>query len=153
VLMPMRVIDPEEAGESQAETVQKDTVPAKQESAAAPVEEPAQVSAEPAVEPEKTDEVETAVPQGGDEPIKTDRNDKTRRRAKTMPKENGNTEPTALDRVLVACEAAKGKVTEAGSALTELAKSIKEATREGKAQASDLEKARTTLQKLQAITL
>jgi len=70
-----------------------------------------------------------------------------------MADKNGATEPNALDRVLAACEAAKGKVAEAGSALTDLVRAIKDAAKENKTQASDLDKARTTLQKLQAISL
>ena len=76
-----------------------------------------------------------------------------------MPKEgeaNGNgtgEQGTALDKVLNACETAKIKLREAASALSEVADAVKAAVKEGKAQAADLEKARATLQKLQAFSL
>jgi len=70
-----------------------------------------------------------------------------------MVEKNGTTEPTALDRVLAACETAKGKLREAASSLAEVADAAKTAVKEGKTQGGDLEKARTTLQKLQAISL
>jgi len=72
-----------------------------------------------------------------------------------MTKEANGTagQESALDRVLAACETAKGKVTEAGTALTDLARAIKDAAKENKSQTADLEKARATLTKLQAISL
>jgi DNA polymerase III sliding clamp (beta) subunit (PCNA family) len=76
---------------------------------------------------------------------------------KTMNKENngnGTTEQgSALDKVLTAVETAKGKLREAASALVEVSDAVKTAHKEGRAQAADLDKARTTLQKLQAISL
>ena len=76
---------------------------------------------------------------------------------KGMTKEgdgNGTTEQgTTLDKVLVAVESAKGKLKEAVASLSEVADAVKLAVKEGKAQAGDLEKARATLQKLQAISL
>ena len=73
-----------------------------------------------------------------------------------MPKteqKSTTTEPSALDRVLAAAETAKTKVAEAGAAVTDLIKAAKDAGKESKAQTGDLEKARATLQKLQAISL
>ena len=64
-----------------------------------------------------------------------------------------NDEVPALNRVLVACDAAKSKVKEAGQALSELATAIRDATREQKLQAKDVEAARTALTKLKAISL
>ena len=58
-------------------------------------------------------------------------------------------EAGALDKVLAAVETAKAKLKDATSSLSEVADAVKE----GKAQAGDLEKARATLQKLQAISL
>ena len=128
VLMPMRVIDPEDAGEAKAK-------------AAAPEPEPAATATADAAAPGREDE--QAEPHTNDEP----------KRRKKMAKDNGTTEPTALDRALTVCETAKGRMTEVASALADLTRAIKEAAKENKTQASDLEKARATLQKLQAITL
>ncbi len=66
---------------------------------------------------------------------------------------NGTTDGTALDKVLAAVETARTKLRESASALAEVADAVKTAVKDGRAQASDLEKARTTLQKLQAISL
>lgn len=62
-------------------------------------------------------------------------------------------EVSALDKVLAAVETAKGKLKDAVVSLSEVADAVKVAVKEGKAQAGDLEKARVTLQKLQAISL
>lgn len=59
----------------------------------------------------------------------------------------------ALDKVLAAVETARGKLRDAVSSLSEVTDTVKVAVREGKTQAGDLEKARATLQKLQAISL
>ena len=63
------------------------------------------------------------------------------------------TEDGALDKVLLALETARGKLRDATGSLSEVADAVKAAVREGKAQSVDLEKARATLQKLQAISL
>ena len=70
----------------------------------------------------------------------------------TKQTEQTNTE-SALDRVLAACNEAKTKVKEAGQALTALNAAIKEAAKEQKSQAKEVESARTALAKLQAISL
>ena len=59
----------------------------------------------------------------------------------------------ALEQVLATAQAAKGRLRDAAGALTELSASVKQAIREHKSQTADLEKARTMLQKLQAINL
>ena len=67
---------------------------------------------------------------------------------------NGTVEQgSALDKVLASVETAKAKLKEAVTSLSEVADAVKVAVKEGKGQASDLEKARATLQKLQAISL
>jgi DNA polymerase III sliding clamp (beta) subunit (PCNA family) len=72
-------------------------------------------------------------------------------------KETAMTEKTeevgALDKVLAAVETARGKLKDAVLSLSEVTDAVKVAVREGKTQAVDLEKARATLQKLQAISL
>jgi DNA polymerase-3 subunit beta len=83
----------------------------------------------------------------------------TKGERKTMKEANGNAtqgtqeQATALDKVLAAVDTAKNKLREAASALVEVADTVKLAHKDGKAQAADLEKARATLQKLQAISL
>jgi len=94
-----------------------------------------------------------ALPQGK-EPAAEDASEKPKRRSKIMVEKNGTTEQgTALDKLLTAVDTAKGKLREAASSLAEVADAAKTAVKEGKAQGGDLEKARTTLQKLQAISL
>lgn len=70
---------------------------------------------------------------------------------KVMPEKTE--ELSALDKVLAAVENARGKLRDAVSSLSEVTDAVKVAVREGKTQAVDLEKARATLQKLQAISL
>lgn len=83
----------------------------------------------------------------------------TKGERKTMKEANGNAtqgteEPaTALDKVLTAVDTAKTKLREAAASLVEVADAVKLAHKDGKAQAADLEKARATLQKLQAMSL
>ena len=68
--------------------------------------------------------------------------------------ETPSNEPSqALEQVLATTQDARGKLREAVSALSELSASIKQAIRDHKSQSADLEKARTMLQKLQAINL
>ena len=62
-------------------------------------------------------------------------------------------EGTALDRAMQAYDQARTAVREANAQLGTLATELKNAIREQKAQATDLEKARGTLSKLQAISL
>ena len=84
----------------------------------------------------------------------------TTRREKTMPKEPKNAENgestdeiAPMDRVLAACEVARAKIREAALALSDLTQAVRDAAREQKAQARDVESARTALAKLQGITL
>ena len=62
-------------------------------------------------------------------------------------------EPPALDRVQEACDTARIKLREAGQALTELSKAIREASREQKAQEKEVEAAKAAIAKVQAIKL
>lgn len=72
-------------------------------------------------------------------------------------KENRMTENkeelNAMDKVLLALETARGKLRDAASSLSEVTDAVKVAVRENKGQTADLEKARATLLKLQAISL
>jgi hypothetical protein len=72
-----------------------------------------------------------------------------------MPEKNDTqtTESSTLDKAILAVETARAKLREGVAALVDVADALKAAAKEGKAQAADLEKARTTLQKLQAISL
>jgi DNA polymerase III sliding clamp (beta) subunit (PCNA family) len=75
---------------------------------------------------------------------------------KTMKEGDGSgtiEQGSALDKVLASVETAKAKLKEAVTSLSEVADAVKVAVKESKSQAGDLEKARTTLQKLQAISL
>jgi len=69
---------------------------------------------------------------------------------KTMA-ETTTTEPTALEKMQATFEIAKGKIREASQALSDLAVTIKDATREDKARRTEVENVRAGLQKLQAI--
>lgn len=73
------------------------------------------------------------------------------KKEKDMPEKTE--EVGALDKVLAAVEAARGKLRDAVSSLSEVTDAVKVAVREGRTQTADLEKARATLQKLQAISL
>jgi DNA polymerase III sliding clamp (beta) subunit (PCNA family) len=77
------------------------------------------------------------------------------KRRRTMPEKNENqtTETSTIDKAIQAVETARAKLREGVTALVDVADALKAAAKEGKAQAADLEKARTTLQKLQAISL
>jgi len=68
-----------------------------------------------------------------------------------MPEET-KTE-TALDKILVAFDAAKAKLSEAKTAMFEIAEAVKAAVREQKNQRNELENARVLLGKLQAVKL
>ena len=61
------------------------------------------------------------------------------------------TEPSPLDKVLVAYEAAKSAVRQAQSALADVAVSVRDAIREQKAQSREIAEVRAGLQKLQTI--
>ncbi|MBT3191871.1 MAG: hypothetical protein HN341_04885, partial [Verrucomicrobia bacterium] len=126
VVMPFGVLDPEDTGETAQPTAE----------AAPAVEAPVkpEAVAEPIVEPEP--------------PAK-----KTTTRRTKVPKNEQRSETPAMERVVTACDAARTKVKEAGQALSELATAIKDAARDQKGQAKDVEAARAALSKLQAISL
>jgi DNA polymerase III sliding clamp (beta) subunit (PCNA family) len=141
VLMPMRGIDPEDKG-STPETTAVD-VEVETEAPVAPeaVSEPAAVAAEVqanGMPVAKTETVETKP---------------TRRRTRMTKENEQKNDGPALDRVVAACDTARAKVKEVGQALSELAAAIKDTARDQKAQAKDVESARTALAKLQAISL
>lgn len=79
--------------------------------------------------------------------------------AETKPKKEYHKMPeetkteTALDRILVAFDAAKAKLSDARAALFEISDAIKLAVREQRNQKNDLENARVLLGKLQAVKL
>ena len=60
-------------------------------------------------------------------------------------------EPGALDKILVAYEAAKNAVRQAQSALADVALSVRDAIREQKAQSREIAEVRAGLAKLQTI--
>lgn len=76
---------------------------------------------------------------------------KTKKEARQMPEET-KTE-TALDKILVAFDAAKAKLSEAKTAMFEIAEAVKAAVREQKNQRNELDNARVLLGKLQAVKL
>lgn len=116
--------------------------------------------------PENTPE-EGRTPQGSegeppsqpDKPVASGKTGQNARKGeqKSMSKsenENPSNEPSqALEQVLATTQEARGKLREAGSALSELSTAIKQAIRDHKSQSTDLDKARAMLQKLQAINL
>ena len=60
-------------------------------------------------------------------------------------------EPGALDKVLIAYESAREAVQRAHQALADVARSVRDAIREQKAQSREIADVRIALQKLQAI--
>ena len=133
VLMPMRSEDPEGEAEPQPAAVAE----TKPDAAAGGAESNGDTtpSGSPATE------------KPGEKAATTGRRTKV-----TKQTEQTNTE-SVLDRVLAACNEAKTKVKEAGQALSALNAAIKEAAKEQKTQAKEVESARTALAKLQAISL
>lgn len=128
VLMPMRSEDPEGEAESQPNAAAEPKSQTDDEAQHTPVDEP-------------TTETLAKTPAT------------TRRRTKVTKQKEQTSNESALDRVLAACDVAKTKVREAGQALTALSTAIKEAAKEQKTQAKEVESARTALAKLQAISL
>jgi DNA polymerase III sliding clamp (beta) subunit (PCNA family) len=105
--------------------------------------------------PEQADHTDNQGDGTQPEPETTEMESKTRR-THTMPEKNDTqttTESSTLDKAIHAVETARAKLREGVSALVDVADALKAAAKEGKTQAADLEKARTTLQKLQAISL
>ena len=70
-----------------------------------------------------------------------------------MPETNTTENTNPLDKVLAAFEATKAKINEAKHALGDIAEAIKQAVRDQRSQKSDLDAARATLAKLQAIRI
>lgn len=69
-----------------------------------------------------------------------------------MATEQDNT-VSALDRMQEATELARTKVREAGQALTELSKTIREANREQRAQEKEVQAAKAVIAKVQSLKL
>ena len=129
--MPMRVEDPEGAGEAappaDSRTPSAETAPSEAENGNDPT-----AATVPPVEPARQKEKKKVTKQNNNEQ---------------------NTTSPALDRVLEACDTAKTKVREAGQALTALTSALKDVGREQKAQAKEVDSVRGTLEKLQRISL
>jgi DNA polymerase III sliding clamp (beta) subunit (PCNA family) len=133
-LMPMRL---EEPVQPVPETNGTSTPAAEGEAPAAP-------------EPANDNQGDGAQP----EPATTETEPKLRRN--TMPEKNNQpetTESSTLDKAIQAVENARAKLREGVAALVDVADALKAAAKEGKMQSADLEKARTTLSKLQAMSL
>lgn len=112
------------------------------------------VTAKPATAKPATAEPATATTPTAVQTNETKPNDPTQgERMKETNEQQTPPDGTALDKVLAAVETARGKLRESATALADVTDAVKTALKEGKAQAADLEKARTTLQKLQAISL
>jgi len=77
---------------------------------------------------------------------------KKKRRKNKVATEQKDESP-ALDRVLEACDTARTKVKEAGQALTDLSKAIRDASREQKAQEKEVEAAKAAIKKVQSLKL
>jgi hypothetical protein len=69
-----------------------------------------------------------------------------------MPTETKN-EVSALDRVSNACDTARMRIREAGQALTDLSKAIRDASREQKVQEREVEAAKAVIKKVQSLKL
>lgn len=133
-LMPMRLDDPVTPQEAEQPSGEGNGVTTAQG-----------IAPEPSITPEP----EKTTTQAGQEPAINEQ------RRHTMPEKNDTqtTETTTIDKAIQAVETARAKLREGVAALVDVADALKAAAKEGKAQAGDLEKARTTLQKLQAISL
>ena len=70
---------------------------------------------------------------------------------KTDETQTATTEPSPLDKILVAYEAAKAAVRQAQTALADVASCVRDALREQKAQSREIAEVRSGLAKLQAI--
>jgi DNA polymerase-3 subunit beta len=123
VLMPMRVEDPEGNGDV-VEATAGETAPT-----------------------EAASEEEVATPPVPEPPEKS-----TKKRRNKMPTETKN-EVAALDRVSNACDTARMRIREAGQALTDLSKAIRDASREQKAQEREVEAAKAAIKKVQSLKL
>ena len=129
VQMPMRVDDPEGTDQQlNAEAVEVED-PVKEEKVQKPVKIKSVVKpVMPVIKPKEKEE-------------------------HNMKEEMKTTEPTALDRVLDACNIARDKVREANTALGEVTIAVRAAVRDHRAEAKEMKAARTALGKLQAISL
>ena len=140
VLMPIRVEDPEDG----ANTTEEPGAPAASVDKGSP-DAPAASPSDDTTTPDSVDEQQK--PKGIGKKVKhamTENQD---------AKRGAESEPTALDRLQTAYEAARAKVREAGTAISDMATAIKEAVRDNKSQAKDLSAARATLEKLKTIEL
>jgi hypothetical protein len=124
VLMPCRVEDPEGASENESEPANDSNDSRAEDAADAPVQEPVQ-----STQPKRK-----------------------KRRKKNVATEQKN-ETAALDRVQEACDVARMKVKEAGQALTELSKAIRDVSRDQKTQQKEVEAARTAIRRIQGLKL
>jgi hypothetical protein len=122
---------------------------------------PLRLGTEPEKKPEEKTETAETTPESeqvsqtttpATTPVEQPKGDTKRMTKETT--ENGTTEQgSALDKVLAAVETAKSNLKAAVASMSDVADAVKTAVKSGKAQASDLVKARTTLQKLQTISL
>ena len=124
VLMPCRVEDPEGASEDRPAPENGSDNGKAEDMASTPAQEPTQ-----ATQPKK------------------------KRRRRNVATENKNNDTPALERVLTTCDTARTKVKEAGQALTELSKAIRDASREQKTQVKEVEAAKAAIKKVQSLKL
>ena len=157
VLMPMRGDGPEEIvkeAEALAEQAgDKTATPDAAEDSAKAGHRPAE-GTQPATEADAVNNEQQSEKLQGDPKQQT----QTKKGKKTMAdheqKTTGHTpEQSALERALEAFDQAKCAVRDANSMLVTLAAELRNVVRDQKAQAADLDKARNTLAKLQAINL
>ena len=149
-LMPMR-IDP----------VPVDPVPNTDVPAATPdaagvgvgVVEARGAAAQVPVNPEPADQTDNDKQGQADAEPTNETEPNTRRTRMSEKNQTEATQPSTLDRAIQAVETARTRLRDTASALVDVADALKAAAKEGKTQAGDLEKARMTLQKLQAISL
>ena len=100
----------------------------------------------------QTKEVSADVPQADTVP-ETRTETEPKKEDAVMPETNTTENTNPLDKVLAAFEATKAKINEAKHALGDIAEAIKQAVRDQRSQKSDLDAARATLAKLQAIRI
>jgi len=124
VLMPCRVEEPEGASKDEQAAENRRGENETEDAAASPSEEPAQ-----AIQPKRK-----------------------KRRKKNVATEQKN-ETAGLDRVQAACDTARTKIKEAGQALTDLSKAIRDASREQKATKREVAQAQAAIEKIQSLKL
>jgi len=115
------------------------------------VENP-QGNAEEAATPDAvSDETKTEAAAGTQEQTQAQKPKKERRK-RNMTTEQKNETP-ALERVQTACDTARTKVKEAGQAITELSKAIRDASREQKAHEKEVDATKAAIRKIQSLKL